>query len=85
MRARLYEQKRAEQAQERAADRRSQVGSGDRSERVRTYNFPQGRITDHRISVSEFDMDKMLRGELLDPFIDELLANDQANKLAELY
>ena len=84
MRARLYEQKRAVQAEERAADRRSQVGSGDRSERVRTYNFPQGRITDHRINVSEFDMDKMLRGELLDPFIDALLANDQANKLAEL-
>ena len=85
MRARLYEQKRAAQAEERAATRRSQVGSGDRSERVRTYNFPQGRITDHRINSSEFDMDKMLRGELLDPFIDELLANDQANKLAELY
>ena len=84
MRARLYEKKRAEQAEERAAARRSQVGSGDRSERVRTYNFPQGRITDHRISVSEFDMDKMLRGELLDPFIDALLANDQANRLAEL-
>jgi peptide chain release factor 1 len=84
MRARLYEQKRAVQAEERAATRRSQVGSGDRSERVRTYNFPQGRITDHRINVSEFDMDKMLRGELLDPFIDALLANDQANKLAEL-
>ena len=84
MRARLYEQKRAVQAEERAADRRSQVGSGDRSERVRTYNFPQGRITDHRINVSEFDMDKMLRGELLDPFIDALLANDQANRLAEL-
>ena len=84
MRARLYEQKRAVQAEERAATRRSQVGSGDRSERVRTYNFPQGRITDHRINVSEFDMDKMLRGELLDPFIDALLANDQANRLAEL-
>jgi len=84
MRARLYEQKRAAQAEERAEARRSQVGSGDRSERVRTYNFPQGRITDHRINVSEFDMDKMLRGELLDPFVDALLANDQANRLAEL-
>lgn len=84
MRARLYEQKRAVQAEERAAARRSQVGSGDRSERVRTYNFPQGRITDHRINVSEFDMEKMLRGELLDPFIDALLSNDQARRLAEL-
>ena len=84
MRARLYEQKRAVQAEERAAARRSQVGSGDRSERVRTYNFPQGRITDHRINVSEFDMEKMLRGELLAPFIDALLANDQARRLAEL-
>ena len=84
MRARLYEQKRAVQAEERAAARRSQVGSGDRSERVRTYNFPQGRITDHRINVSEFDMEKMLRGELLAPFIDALLSNDQARRLAEL-
>ena len=84
MRARLYEQKRAAQAEERAEARRLQVGTGDRSERVRTYNFPQGRITDHRINVSEFDMDKMLRGELLDPFIDALARNDQAIRLDEL-
>jgi peptide chain release factor 1 len=84
MRARLYEQKRAAQAEERAEARRLQVGTGDRSERVRTYNFPQGRITDHRINVSEFDMDKMLRGELLDPFIDALARNDQVIRLDEL-
>ena len=84
LRARLYEQKRLAQAEERAAARRSQVGTGDRSERVRTYNFPQGRVTDHRINISEFDMEKMLAGELLDTFIDALLADDTAQRLAEI-
>jgi len=84
LRARLYEQKRLAQAEERAAARRSQVGSGDRSERVRTYNFPQGRITDHRINISEYDIEKMLGGELLDIFIDALLAEDAAQQLAEI-
>jgi len=84
LRARLYEQKRLAQAEERAATRRSQVGTGDRSERVRTYNFPQGRVTDHRINISEFDIEKMLAGELLDTFIDALLADDTAQRLAEI-
>ncbi|MDP6352008.1 MAG: peptide chain release factor 1 [Alphaproteobacteria bacterium] len=84
LRARIYEAERAAQAEARAADRRSQVGSGDRSERIRTYNFPQGRVTDHRINVSLYDIDKMLNGELLDELIDGLTAEDQAGKLAEL-
>ena len=84
LRARLYEQKRLAQAEERAAARRSQVGTGDRSERVRTYNFPQGRVTDHRVNTSEFDIEKMLAGELLDIFIDALASDDTAQRLAEI-
>ena len=64
--ARLYEQKRAEQEAERAATRRGQVGTGDRSERIRTYNFPQGRVTDHRINVTIHQIDKVMAGEALD-------------------
>ncbi len=84
LRSRLYDRERAALDAERAADRRSQVGSGDRSERIRTYNFPQGRITDHRINFSQHDMDRMLGGELLDQFIDALTTEDQASRLAAL-
>ena len=84
LRARLYEKERLDQAEKRAAARRSQVGSGDRSERVRTYNFPQGRVTDHRVNISEFDIEKMLAGELLNNFIDALAAEDTAQQLAEM-
>jgi peptide chain release factor 1 len=84
LRARLYERERAERDAERAADRRSQIGSGDRSERIRTYNFPQGRITDHRIGKSEFDMEAMLDGALLDDFIDALVADYQAAQLSDI-
>ncbi len=84
LRSRLYDRERAALDAERAADRRSQVGSGDRSERIRTYNFPQGRITDHRINFSQHDMDRMLGGELLDQFIDALITEDHANRLAAL-
>ncbi len=84
LRSRLYDRERAALDAERAADRRSQVGSGDRSERIRTYNFPQGRITDHRINFSLHDMDRMLGGELLDHFIDALTTVDQAARLAAL-
>ena len=73
LRARLYERERAERDAARAADRRAQVGSGDRSERIRTYNFPQGRITDHRINMSVYDMDAMLDGAMLDKFVDALI------------
>ncbi|MCE2737194.1 MAG: peptide chain release factor 1, partial [Rhodobacter sp.] len=67
----------------RAADRKSQVGSGDRSERIRTYNFPQGRMTDHRINLTLYSLPQIMAGDLTD-VIDALAAHDQASKLAEL-
>ena len=73
--------KRMEQEAERAADRRSQVGSGDRSERIRTYNFPQGRVTDHRINLTLHQLPKVLEGDL-DEMVDALAAEDQAARLA---
>jgi peptide chain release factor 1 len=69
-------------ADARAADRKSQVGSGDRSERIRTYNFPQGRVTDHRINLTLYKIEKVISGEALDEIIDALLAEDRAAKLA---
>jgi peptide chain release factor 1 len=82
LRARLYEMERRARDQARAADRRSQVGSGDRSERIRTYNFPQGRVTDHRINLTLYKIDKVISGEALDEIIDSLTAADRAAKLA---
>ncbi|MDT8409073.1 MAG: peptide chain release factor 1 [Wenzhouxiangellaceae bacterium] len=81
--ARLLEAERAVQRSERAADRKLQVGSGDRSERIRTYNFPQGRITDHRIGLTLYDLDNILQGDL-DPLIEPLIEAHQADLLAEL-
>ena len=83
LRARLYEAQRAALAAERAAARKSQVGSGDRSEKVRTYNFPQNRVTDHRIDLSLYKIDRILAGEL-DELIDPLISHDQAERLAEI-
>jgi peptide chain release factor 1 len=82
LRARLYEAQRQALAATRAADRKSQVGSGDRSERVRTYNFPQGRVTDHRINLTLYKIDKVLAGEALDEIVDGLTAADTAERLA---
>ncbi len=81
LRARLYEQQRNAVDQARAADRRSQVGTGDRSERIRTYNFPQGRVTDHRIGLTLHKIDRVMLGEFDDVF-DALIAEDQAARLA---
>jgi peptide chain release factor 1 len=81
LRARLYEAERQALAATRAADRKSQVGSGDRSERIRTYNFPQGRVTDHRINLTLYKIDKIMAGEALDEVIDALSAADRAAKL----
>jgi peptide chain release factor 1 len=81
LRARLYEQQRAALHATRAADRKSQVGTGDRSERIRTYNFPQGRVSDHRINLTLYKIDRVMAGEL-DEFIDALTAEDQAARLA---
>ena len=83
LRARLYEAERDRLASERAADRKSQVGSGDRSERIRTYNFPQGRMTDHRINLTLYALPQIIGGDL-DEVIDALIAHDQAAKLAEM-
>jgi peptide chain release factor 1 len=83
LRARLYEAERLALANERAQKRKSQVGSGDRSERIRTYNFPQGRVTDHRIPLTLHKLDRMMEGEALDEFVDALTADDQAALLAE--
>jgi len=84
LKARIYEKERAEKDAARAADRKGQVGSGDRSERIRTYNFPQGRVSDHRINLTLYKLDEILAGEGLDEVIDALLSEDQAEKLAAM-
>ena len=84
LKARLYEQKREALAAERSESRKSQVGSGDRSERIRTYNFPQGRVTDHRINLTLYNLPKVIAGEALDEVIEPLIAEDQAARLATL-
>ena len=81
LRARLYDQERSRADAERAADRKSQVGSGDRSERIRTYNFPQGRMTDHRIGLTLYALDRIMAGDLTE-ITDALIAHDQAARLA---
>lgn len=83
LRARLYEAEREKAAAERAADRKGQVGSGDRSERIRTYNFPQGRVSDHRINLTLYKIDEVINQGALDEFINALTAEDQAQKLAD--
>jgi peptide chain release factor 1 len=81
LRARIFEQQRAALAATRAADRKGQVGTGDRSERIRTYNFPQGRVTDHRIGLTLHKIDRVMLGEF-DEIFDALIAEDQAARLA---
>ncbi len=82
LRARIYDAEREAQDKARAEDRRNQVGSGDRSERIRTYNFPQGRVSDHRINLTLHKLDKVLEGEALDEIVDALTSEDQARKLS---
>jgi len=83
LRARLYDAERQKIDDQRSADRKAQVGTGDRSERIRTYNFPQGRMTDHRINLTLYKLDQVMQGDL-DEIIDALTAEDQAAKLAEM-
>ena len=83
LRSRLYEAERERLANERASDRKSQVGSGDRSERIRTYNFPQGRVTDHRINLTLHRLPEIVEGQL-DELIGALIAEDEAARLAAL-
>ena len=82
LRSRLYEAEQEKQNAEFAAQRRSQVGTGDRSERIRTYNYPQGRITDHRIGLTVYKFDDMLNGNL-DEMIDALITADRTAKLQD--
>lgn len=82
LRSRIYEAERERLDKERAANRKDQVGSGDRSERIRTYNFPQSRVTDHRINLTSYRIDDVMIGDL-DEFIEALIADDQARKLSE--
>lgn len=83
LRARLYDAERQRQHDERSETRKGQVGSGDRSERIRTYNFPQGRMTDHRINLTLYKLDQVMAGDL-NEIIDALVADDQATMLAEM-
>ncbi|RAU22941.1 peptide chain release factor 1 [Paramagnetospirillum kuznetsovii] len=84
LRARLYEREREAKDAVRAANRKSQVGSGDRSERIRTYNFPQGRVTDHRINLTLYKIDAVMSGDALDEVVGALTTADQAERLAEM-
>ncbi len=84
LRARLYDAERQRLDDLRSADRKGQVGSGDRSERIRTYNFPQSRVTDHRINLTLYNLDEILEGRALDQIIDALIADDEASRLSEL-
>jgi peptide chain release factor 1 len=82
MRSRLFEVERDKLDSERSAARKGQIGSGDRSERIRTYNYPQGRVTDHRINLTLYQLDKVLAGDALDELIDALITDHQASLLA---
>ncbi len=84
LKAKLYEMERDKLANERSEARKSQVGSGDRSQRIRTYNFPQGRVTDHRINLTLYNLEEVLTGNALDPLVDALITDHQAGLLAEM-
>ena len=84
LRSRLYEAEVEKRRAAIAADRKSQVGTGDRSERIRTYNYPQGRVTDHRINLTLYKLDDIVSGDALGEIIDALIAEDQARRLSEL-
>jgi peptide chain release factor 1 len=84
LKAKLYEMERERVDSARASERKSMVGSGDRSERIRTYNYPQGRVTDHRINLTLYKLDRIISGDELGEVIDALVAEDQANRLASL-
>jgi peptide chain release factor 1 len=84
LKARLYDIERERTEKARATERKELIGSGDRSERIRTYNFPQGRVTDHRINLTLYNLDKILAGDGLSEIVDALITEDQASRLAEL-
>ena len=84
LRSRLYDIEKQKNEKERADSRRTLIGSGDRSERIRTYNFPQGRVTDHRVNITLYKLDKIINGENLDELINILIENDELSRLTEL-
>ena len=84
MRARVYESEKRKKDKERSQDRKSQIGSGDRSERIRTYNFPQGRVTDHRINLTLHKLEEFLSGEIHEEMNESLRLKEQNLKLMEL-
>ena len=84
LKAKIFEAERSRIAATRAAERKDQVGSGDRSERIRTYNFPQGRVTDHRINLTLYKLERIITGDELHEIVDALVAEDEANRLAAL-
>ena len=83
MRSRILDNEIQEKNKERSQERKNQVGSGDRSERIRTYNFPQGRVSDHRINLTLYNLNEILEGNLND-LINPLIANEESSRLAEL-
>jgi peptide chain release factor 1 len=83
LKAKIYDAERRRVDSARASERKSLVGSGDRSERIRTYNFPQGRVTDHRINLTLYNLPRIISGDELGEIIDALVAQDQADRLAE--
>jgi peptide chain release factor 1 len=84
LKMRLYDMERERLDAERAGDRKAQLGSGDRSERIRTYNYPQGRVTDHRINLTLYNLDKIVAGDALSDVVTALIAEDQADRLAQM-
>ena len=83
LRSKLYDMELQKQHDAEAADRKSQIGTGDRSEKIRTYNFPEGRVTDHRIKLTLYKLEQILNGDL-NEIIDSLIAADQAAKLSQV-
>ena len=84
MRSRIYELERQKRDEARSKDRKSKIGTGDRSERIRTYNFPQGRVTDHRINLTLHKLDEFMEGEIFDEMIDNLSLQAQEEELKKI-
>ena len=84
LRSRIYEQERQKRDDERSQDRKSKIGSGDRSERIRTYNFPQGRVTDHRINLTLHKLEEFMQGEIFEEMVESLTLQAQEEELRKL-
>ena len=84
MRSRIYELERHKRDEERSKDRKSKIGTGDRSERIRTYNFPQGRVTDHRINLTLHKLPEFMEGEIFDEMVESLIIQAQQEELSNL-